>query len=211
MKLIRKISRNALALVLAATMVVVTIPMAGCTPQQVQEFEQVLSEVEPAAATILQIIALFKVGTDTQTIPAKIGADAAALDKLFNDYETASATAKGSILAEINAGFSTLQSDLSTVFALAQVSDKNTQAKLTALVGLIGSAIQIAENLVVAPTPAATAIAAPVLSAGSFVKSWNSILTAKTGDAQVDTFTANHGHLHVHSKFVRIISFGAAS
>jgi hypothetical protein len=202
---------RAFVLFLCAALPFSMIPMAGCTPQQVAQFEQVLGQVAPAVATVLQIVALFSAKTDTSTLPAKISADVAGIEKLYSDYEAAAASAKGSIEAEVNAAFAVLQSDLSTVFALAQVSDKNTQAKLTAFVGLISSAVQIAEGFIVPAVPAASAVAPLKLNPSSLVDSWNKILVAKTGNAKVDSYTHSHGHLHLHSKFVRVISFGVAN
>lgn len=195
---------------LSLSVVVAPITMTGCTPTQVAQFEQVLNQIAPATLTILQIIALFKTGIDVNTLPAKVGADVAAVEKLFTDYEAAATNAKATVLAQLNAGFSVLQGDFSTVLTLAHVSDVNTQAKLTALVGLIGSALRIAEGFIIV-TPAATAVQPLKLTPGSFVDSWNAMLTAKTGNAQVDAFTAHNGHLHLHGKFVRVVSLGMAN
>lgn len=204
-----KIAPQLMVLFLCASLAVAPVAMTGCTPSQVAQFENVLNQVAPAVATILQIVALFNANQNTQALPAKVGADVAAVEKLFSDYESAPSSAKGSIEAEVNAAFSVLQSDLQSVFQLAQVSDKNTQAKIAALVGLIGSALQIAEGFIV--SPAATAIPAVRLTPASFVGSWNKIVSAKTGNARVDAYTASHGRLHLHSKFVRIVSLGMAN
>ncbi|MGB6624712.1 MAG: hypothetical protein WBE43_07985, partial [Candidatus Acidiferrales bacterium] len=170
-------------------------------------FEAVLNEVGPAASTIIQIIALVKGDPANVTPVTKIDADVAALEKLYTDFAAATAANKGSIAAEINGDFGTLNSDLSSVFAIAQVSDKNTQAKITALIGLIQSAVQIAEAAIPSPNPAAVAPAK--LNASSLVDSFNKILVAKTGNAVIDRATPCM-KLHLHGKFVRAISFGRA-
>ena len=189
-----------LALMLAFT----TVFTGGCTQA---EFQAVLNEVGPAVSTILQIVALIK-GTPANTsIVTKVDADVAALNKLYTDFQAAEVANQGNIRNEINAGFATLQSDLSSVFAIAQVSDVNTQAKITALVGLILSAVEIAEAAI---PGSAVAASKPVgLDANSLVDSYNKVLVAKTGNAAVDAFTAKH-KIHNHSKFVRVVTLGVA-
>jgi hypothetical protein len=189
-----------LALMLAFT----TVFTGGCN---VAEFDAVLNEVGPAVSTILQIIAIFKGAPANLAVVSKIDADVKSLESLFNDFQAASVANKGSIEAEINGVFATLQADLGTVFSVAQVSDVNTQAKITALVGLIQSAVQIAEAAI--PSSNAAASKPVVLDASSFVDSYNKILTAKTGNAAVDALTPKH-KIHNHSKFVRVVSLGFA-
>ncbi|MGH9710156.1 MAG: hypothetical protein ACRD37_06390, partial [Candidatus Acidiferrales bacterium] len=185
----------------------VFVPAAGLTGCNASQFETVLNEVGPAIGTILQIIALVKGTPANMGLASKVGADTAALEKLYADFESANAGSKGSIKSEINATFSTLNADLSTVFALAQVSDKNTQVKITALIGLVQSAVAIAEAAIPSPTP--KAIAPITLNASSLISSFNKVLVAKTGNPAVDKATPKM-KLHIHSKLVRLASLGFA-
>lgn len=206
----KAIARQVLTLFLCAGLVF--IPAMGVSGCNASQFEAVLNEIGPAISTILQIVALVQGGAANTALPAKVSADVAALEKLYADFEAANSTSKGSIEAEIQAGFTTLNADLSSVFSVAQVSDKNTQAKITALIGLVESAVQIAEAAIPTPTPATLAAVrvAPVkLDAESFVSSFNKILTAKTGNQEVDEKTP-HLRIHHHGMFLRVVSFGAA-
>src|SRR5208282_1406795 len=127
-----------LALMLAFT----TVFTGGCTQA---EFQAVLNEIGPAVSTILQIVALVGGKPANATIVPKVDADVAALNQLYTDFQAAEVANQGNIRNEITAAFTTLNADLSDVYTLAQVSDKNTQAKITALVGLCESAVEIAE------------------------------------------------------------------
>lgn len=203
----KAIARQVLTLFLCAGLVFVpAMGVSGCNASQ---FEAVLNEIGPAISTILQIVALVQGGAANTALPAKVSADVAALEKLYADFEAANSTSKGSIEAEIQAGFTTLNADLSSVFSIAQVSDKNTQAKITALIGLVESAVQIAEAAIPTPTPATARVAPVKLDAESFVSSFNKILTAKTGNQEVDEKTP-HLRIHHHGMFLRVVSFGAA-
>ena len=190
-------SKALLAVVLSGCLI-----LSACT---VSQFEAVLNEVAPAVTTVIEIIALVK-GVPANTAPAaKIASDVAGLEALYTTWQTDSAAAKPGIEGQINAGFAVLQSDLTTVFSIAQVSDPNTQAKITALVGLIDSAVQIAEAAIPNSTP--KSLKPLTLDANGLVVSWNQILTAKTGNVAVDSYTPKH-KLHVHGKFLRLVTVG---
>lgn len=178
---------------------------AGCS---VAQFTTVLNEIGPAIGVILQIVALAKGVPVGSGLQSKIAADAASVNKLIVDFDAAGTADKGSIEAEINGAFTVLQSDLGQVFVLCQVSNANTQAKLTSLIGLVQGLVQIAEAAI--PTGAASvASKATPVSANQFVSTWNKTLTAKTGDSKVDAFTAKHQY-HRHSMAARILSLGLA-
>jgi hypothetical protein len=166
------------------------------TACNMSQFDAVLNEIGPAVATILQIIAIVK-GTPANTaVASKISSDVAGVEKLYNDFEAADAASAPGVRADIQAGFNTLNADLSSVLAIAQVSDPNTQAKVTALINLTETAVQIAEAAVPpAPGPApakALKAATNYMTAKQLKQSFNSILVAKTGNVAVDNFTAKH-------------------
>ena|ERR1700679_2868636 len=180
--------------VLAMTLMVVLIAPMGCSSAQ---FFSVLNEVAPAALDILQIVALFSGKPVSQGAVAKIDADVAALEKLYTDFEAAKAagTDTSVLLNDLNAGFSTLNADISSVLAIAQVSDPATQAKIEALILIVQSAVNIAEAII---HPAVSASPNHVaLSAADLADSYNKTLKAKTGNQLVDNYTKHHA---VHSR-----------
>lgn len=178
------------------------IALGGCS---VSQFNQVLNEIAPAVTTIIEIVALVK-GTPADTTPvAKVSADVSALESLDVDFTNASANAQPGIETQINAAFTTLEGDLSDIFTLAQVSDPATQAKVSALVALVNTAVQIAESAI--PNASADQVRNLQLTANGLVDSYNKVLVAKTGNAKLDAFTAKH-RIHNHSRFVRIVTGG---
>lgn len=198
MKILKRLFKPALALILC-------ISMVGCTWSQ-SEFITVLNEVAPAVQTIIEIVALVKGTPASTSISTKIGADTAALEKLYSDFQKAQPADKSSVEGEINAAFLTLQADLSAVFAVAQVSDANTQAKVSALISLIQTAVNIAEAAIPSNK---VSVSADKMTAGDLVDSYNKVLVAKTGNKAVDQFTPKH-QIHIHSSVVRHLSLGFA-
>lgn len=194
-----KLSKIILALVLIFT----TLAMTSCS---VSQFDAVLNEIGPAITTIIEIVAIVKGVPANTAVASKVSADVAAIEKLQTDLQSAEAASKPGIEASLNVGFSVLNSDLGSVFAVAQVSDQNTQAKITALVGLVETAVTIAEAAI--PSSAVKlGKKAPNLTASALIDSWNHVLVAKTGNSAVDAYTGKH-KLHKHGKFLRVASAG---
>ena len=189
-----------LAVALCMSLVVV-----GCN---VSQFEAVLNEVGPAVSTIIQIVALVRGTPADTTIASKVSADVASIESIYNDWTIASAQAKPGLEGQIDAGFVTLNSDLNQVFSVAQVSDQNTQAKVTALVGLIETAVHIAEAAIPTPTGRLMAKNPPSMSANQLVDSYNKILVAKTGNKSVDAFTPKHKLHKNHSTIFHVVTLG---
>lgn len=189
---------------LAGILAVSTLGLGGCTSS---EFTTDLDLIAPAVINVLEIIALFK-GTPIDTsIPTKISADVAAIEKLYNDFQAATAGQKPSVQTELNAAFAVLNTDIGTVLNLTQVSDLATQAKLVALVGLIETSIQIAEAFVT-PT-AAVSTTKYKLTDKQLISSYNSTLTSRTGYKSIDDYTQSH-QLHIHGSLIRHLTFGVA-
>lgn len=191
--------------VILSVVLIASLAFAGCTTAQ---FIQVLNEVPPAISTILQIIALAENKPANTALPAKIAGDVATLEKLYYDFQAAKIDMRPGIESDIGGAFLALNQDLSMVLKMAQVSNPNTQAKITALISLVETAVQIAEAAI--PASAKSATLAPVhLNASAVVDSFNKILVAKTGVPNVDAATP-HMRLHLHSNFVRAMSMGRA-
>lgn len=191
-------------LFLASVLTVATIPLAGCSSSQ---FIADLNLISPAVLNVLEIVALFQGSQVDQTIPAKINADVAAITKLYTDFQAASGANKGNIQKEITAEFAVLNSDLSSVFTLAHVSNPNTQSKITALLGLIETSVTLAEDFIT--PPATTATNSYKLTDNQLIDSYNKVLVARTGIKPVDDYTAKH-EIHKHNFLVRHMTFGMA-
>lgn len=202
-----KIPTAILAVVLS-----LALSIQGCS-FSVPQFEAVLNEIGPAVLTILEIVSIFKGTPVNSALPSKINADVAGLEKLYSDFQAAQAAAKPGIQGDIASGFDVLNADLGTAFSIAQVSDPNTEAKITALIGLVQTGVGIAEAIVPAPSPApvtAKAVVSTPLSASAIADSWNKILTAKTGNVKVDAYTKTAHRIHVHNVFTRTTTLGIA-
>lgn len=193
-----------LSLMLCFLMVFITVPMSGCSSTT---FLTDLNLITPAVLNVLQIVALFEGVAVNSSLEAKVTGDVAAISKLYTDYQAAVGSDKQTIAADITAAFSVLNTDLATVYTVAQVKDPVTQAKIAALIGLIETAVQIAEAFITPPT--ATRSSAASLTASQLVDSYNKILTAKTGNSKVDAYTSKH-ELHIHGTVVRHLTFGVA-
>lgn len=201
----KSLSKMLLAVVLSCSLVV-----AGCSLAQ---FDSVLNEVGPAVGDVLSILSAFGVDP-APNIQAKVDSDVAALEKLYSDFESAkSASDAAGIQTDLNAAFSTLNSDLSTVFSAAQVSNPNTQKELTVIVGSVGALVSIAEAIVAPAVSTETlrhaAHVTSLPSASDAVSEFNSALTgAQHSDARLAGLKLHK--IHNHSFFVRVVTLGHA-
>ncbi len=224
--------RMAVAVVLSATMI-----LAGCSTSWIEEAEQIVSALIPAAGNIVALVAALQGKTvsaaDLQTIQSagsQAGADLQTIQSLIAAYQKADDAAKPGILNQIQSAINAVQANLQGLLPALHIKDAATQTKISAVVGILLSEVQslaAVVPLVSAGTPAPTsstrdarsgqALAAksaarmghlPVpLSASEFVKSYNSTLTAKTGNAELDRATAGF-QIHLHGKALRWASAG---
>lgn len=191
---------------------VMLVPSIGCNSADfVREFNLYTSQVVPAVNSVLAILTLLGV-TSKPELPARVGADIAAVQALVNDFAKASDSAQPAIHAQIDAVQATLNADLQEVFLLAHVTNPNNQAKVTALVTLIGAAVQEGFALIPqttsAPNLAKAAHHGAALQSKDYVGSFNSLLTAKTGDVRVDALTPNLKLKKHRSLWVKIATAG---
>lgn len=173
----------------------------GCSTAWLSTFNRYAAQVAPSANAVIAILTLFGV-VPPNGLGAKISADVAATTTLVQDFANASQAAQPGVRSQITAAEATLTADLNTLFSLSQVSDKNTQAKITALNLLIDSLCQSAFAALPQATGTKAMMSRSVVHAStvatSFAPSFNKILTAKTGNAGVDDLTpalklAEHG------------------
>ena len=195
-----KLSKITLALVLSFAMLA-----SACS---ISQFDAVLNEIAPAISTVLQIIAISRGTTVDLTLATKIAKDTTALETLYSDYQSVSSQSKPGVETQINAGFTVLNQDITSVLAVSQVSDPATQQKIEALVTLVQTGVGIAEAAI--PSSNVSARAPKNLSASDLADSYNKILVAKTGTKRVDDFTSKAHKIHNHNRFERYVTAGRA-
>jgi hypothetical protein len=203
-----------LAVAMAVSMGFIMIPMSGCSAAWTTTFDNILVAAAPALVDIISIVDIAEGKPLDSALINKVNADATSLKVLAADFAAASAAAAPAACAQLEAAVQTYAADEATVASLAQVSDPATQAKVETLVALVAGTIAAITAVIPAcQTPAQlkatlnnTAVAVPLKT---FVTSFDTVLVTKTGNAKVDAFTKSH-KVHVHSKFVRIVTFGRA-
>ena len=223
MKRSSRFGRVGLALVLC-----VSVVLAGCSTDWIVEAEQVVAVLIPAATNIVALVAAMQGKSvsagDLKTIQsagAQAGADLQLIQALITAYQKADETAKPGILNQIQAAINAVQANLQGLLPAVHIQDAATQAKVTAVVGIVLSEVQSLAAIVpvvnanagsLSPTLAAKNAARmghpPLpLSASEFVSSYNATLSAKTGNAELDRATAGL-RIHLHSKMERIATAG---
>jgi hypothetical protein len=206
-----------------AILLCLTIGLAGCSTAWISQAEQIVAAMIPAAANLLTLVAALQgktiSATDLQTIQTaatQAGEDLQLIQSLIAAYEKADATAQPGILNQIESAIVAAQGSLEGLLPALHIKDTATQAKVTAVVGILLSEVQsMAAILPVAArisTLAAKNAASighpkPALSAGEFVASYNATITAKTGNADLDRATAGL-KIHEHGMLARVVTAG---
>jgi hypothetical protein len=213
-----------LAIILSLTMV-----GSGCSTDWIREAEQIVAALIPAAANLVALVAALQGKTvsasDLQIVQSagtQAGADLQLIQSLIAAYQKADAVAKPGILNSIQSAIGAAQGNLEGLLPALHIKDAATQAKVQAVVGILLAEVQSLGALVPAfnggakaaglrpadsrLSPHASRPKAP-LSAGEFVKSFNSTLTAKTGDAELDRI-AGGLQIHLHGKVERVATAG---
>jgi len=213
--------RVGLALVLCVTMM-----LAACSTAWIGQAEEVVAALIPAATNIVALVAALEgksvSAADLQTIQkagAQAGADLQLIQSLITAYQTAAETAKPGILNQIQTAIGAVQANLQGLLPALHIQDAATQAKITAVVGIVLAEVQSLAAIVplvsgnaAAPTLAAKSAARMghpqiPLTASEFVRSYNATLTAKTGNAELDRATAGL-QIHLHGKVARWLTAG---
>lgn len=220
--------RLVLAVVLCMTMI-----WSACSTDWIGEAEQIVAALIPAASNIVALVAAIQgksvSATDLQTIQSagtQAGADLQLIQSLIAAYQKADAAVKPGILDQIESAIGAVQGNLSGMLQGLHIKDAATQTKITAVVGLVLGEVQSLEAIlpVVTGAPVVGAREAKIpalgarsaartghprapLSANEFVKSYNSTLIAKTGNAELDRVTGGF-QIHLHGKVERVVSGG---
>jgi hypothetical protein len=197
--------RNVLVLALSCAML-----CTACSTAWVSTLDSILAAAAPALVDILQIVAVANNQPVNANLAAKIYADATLIKTLAADYAMVSSESAPGVCQQLQAAVSAYQSDQQLVLQVAQVSDPNTQTKITLLADLVAGTV----NAITAVIPScqnATAVrrmkTTPPYNMSGFAAHYNSILVAKTGNPTVDAITPKL-KLRQHSKLVQVLIFG---
>lgn len=178
----------------------------ACSTAWVSTLDSILAAAAPALVNILEIAAAANGHPMNSNLATKINGDAAVIKTLAADFAK---DGSGNACQNLQAAIVTYSADQALVLQVAQVTDPNTQTKITLLMALVSGTVQ-AITAVIPSCPAnaqAALKALPPYSVSSFTDHYNSILVAPTGNAAVDAATPGL-KLHRHSKFVRAVTFG---
>jgi hypothetical protein len=209
---------------LIATVLAATLMLSACSTAWIGEAEQIVEALIPAVANLVTLVATLQgksvTAADLQTIQnagAQAGADLQLMQSLINQYQKADAAAQPGLLNEIQAAMNAVQTTLNGLLPALHIKDVATQAKITAVVGLLISEVESMAaivplvNLTASPAMMTMAVKQakkqPPLTAEEFVSSFNASMTAKTGNAELDQAAAGL-RVHVHDRFARWASAG---
>ncbi|MGA7696489.1 MAG: hypothetical protein WCA76_15790 [Candidatus Sulfotelmatobacter sp.] len=216
--------RVALGQVLLAAVLCGAVLWTACSTAWMSEAEQIVAALIPATANLVTLVATLQgknvSAADLQTIQsagAQAGADLQLMQSLITQYQKADAAAQPGLLSQIQVAMGAVQSTLNGVLPALHIKDAATQAKITAVIGILLSEVQSVAAIVplvnASASPGIMAMAAkqvrkqPPLTASAFVNSYNATITAKTGNTELDHATAGL-RIHVHEKFARWASAG---
>lgn len=182
----------------------------ACSTAWVATLDSILAAAAPALINILQIVAMANGGLANTNLAAKITADATVIETLAKDFAQSTSGSAPDICQELQAAVSTYEGDQQLVLQVAQVSDANTQTKITLLVDLVASTVSAITAVI--PSCGNTASfqslkASKAYSVSNFAARYNRILVTPTGNEAVDSITQKL-KLHQHSKVARSLTFG---
>lgn len=227
----RNYGRGAIGILLCIAMI-----LTGCSSNWIREAEKIVEALIPAVGNLVTLVAALEgknvSAADMATIQnagTEAEADLVLVKSLMAAYQKADAGAKAGILNRIQSAILAAQGNLQGVLPALHIKDTATQAKITAVVGIMLAEVQSLAAIVpvvqgsgtVAPTlaqqtrkdgaPTVTRVSQThptiPLSASEFVKSYNATLRAKTGNAELDRVTAGL-EVHLHGKVARVVSVG---
>jgi len=189
-----KLNKSILAGVLAVTMFA-----TACSTSWVSEAIAITNALLPVAVNVIQLVtAMQGSGTSStdlalaQKWATTISADLTLVQTLLNQYNTAAAADKPGFLNRLNDALQVVSSDLGTLLPALHIANPQTQAKVSAIVGLVVAEVQSIEALVAA-AQGKTAIvrSAPrPLTAKGFKAAYKEVMRAPTGYAPLDQTTA---------------------
>jgi hypothetical protein len=208
-----------MAIVLCGTMI-----WTGCSTTWVSEAEQIVAALIPATANLVALMAALQGESvsagDLQTIQnagAEAGKDLQLMQSLIAQYQKADAAAQPGLLNQIQSAMGAVQSTLNGLLPALRIKDAATQAKLSAVIGILLAEVQSMVAIVPfvnggASTPTRVNAVRQArkqvpLTAREFVEGYNATMTAKTGNRILDDAAARM-RIHLHGEFARWASAG---
>ena len=192
---------------------VITLSLAmfctACSTAWVSTLDSILAAAAPALINILQSVAVANGQPVNSNLIAKINADATTIKTLADDLSTASSLAAPDVCSQLRGAVSAYKADQTLVLQVAQVSNQNTQTKITLLADLVGGTVAAIESVIPSCQSASVAKSfrsAPPYSLTTFVNRYNGVLVMPTGNPAVDRVTQKL-KLHRHSVFVRAMTY----
>jgi hypothetical protein len=182
----------------------------ACSTAWVSTLDSILAAAAPALINILQIVAVANGQPMNANLATKINADATDIKTLASDFANASSGSAPGICQQLQGAVSAYQSDQQLVLQVAQVSDSNTQTKITLLADLVAGTVSAITAAIPSCQNAALSKSisrSSAYSVSTFAARYNSILLAPTGNAAVDSVTPKL-KLHRHSRLARSVTFG---
>ena len=212
-----------------------SLVMSGCSSNWVDEAEQISAALIPAAANLVTLVAALQGHSVSaqdlaivQNAGTQAGADLQLVQSLIAAYQKADAAAQAGILNQIQSALNAAQGNLQGILPALHIKDAATQAKITAVIGIVISEVQ-SLAAVVPLVQGSGAMNAKLslqsqnphfsqnqvgmghpsvpLSAREFVRSYNTVMAAKSGNVSLDS--AGHGlQIHRHGTAWRWASGG---
>jgi len=182
----------------------------ACSTAWVSTLDSILAAAAPALINILQIVAVANGKPMDSNLASKINADATILKTLAGDFAKASSASSPGVCQQLQAVVGAYQADQQLVLQVAQVSDPNTQTKITLLSNLVAGTVEAITAVIPSCQNADSRQAfkaAPPYSVSTFTTHYNSVLIAPTGNAAVDAATPKL-KLYRHSKLARSMTLG---
>jgi hypothetical protein len=209
---------------LLAVLVCGMLSWTACSTSWISEAEQIVAILIPATANLVTLAATVDGKSisaadlqEIQNVGKQAGDDLQLMQQLITQYETVDASAQPGLLNQIQVAAGTVQASLNGLLPALHIKDAATQAKISAVMGILLSEVQSLEAMVPVvkstSSPAMRMMAvrqAPKqlpLTANEFVKSYNATLTAKSGNASLDHATTGL-RIHSHARLERWASAG---
>jgi hypothetical protein len=214
---------SSLARISCLWIVGVTMVLAGCSTAGIGEVQQIVEVLLPATANLVTLITALRGNVSAQDLQmvqssgSQVEGDLQLMQSLITQYQQADAVAQPGLLGQIQSLTRTVDGVLNGLLPATHIKDAATEAKVTAVVGVLLSEVQsiveilpmensdsvrTGRELALRPSPKK----AP-LSAKEFARSYNATMTAKTGNNSVDHTTAEL-RIHVHRRLARWASAG---
>ena len=199
--------------VAGAVILMATLTLSGCATNWVATARGIVGVLIPAATNLVTLVAAVQGKSVTSSEMALVqnagieaSADLQLIQAFLAAYEAADETGKKGILNEIQNVILALEGNLQGVIAGLHIKDAAVQSKVTAVAGILLAEVKSLAAIVPVIQGQGTGSRGTVLprismrgkaplSSREFVKSYNSVLQAPSGNAELDRVTAG---LQIH-------------